>query len=389
MFAYPTLEPDGALVVSGATRSSGPPRSSSRHTPRLGGFTQTPRLEVARKARPRGWRRHGHGSPMSRPPCATRSRASPRPRSRSPPERRSAQSSSPSRSPARSSGIALETDPGARAGDRARRRSAAWPIATARGGGQPGGPRAGRRRDGRDRRRSSAASTASRCSPSVAWSGAAASSARSRERWTRSIALQLEAAGEILRQAVRTERARCVTTSSSGAPTRCASADLCRRRGRVTNLIGLVHRGDRARAPRSARCARSRPGATREPVPPEVVGFRAGRTLLMPLGETDGIGPGTARRRRRATRSGFAVGDELLGRVLDGLGRPIDGGADRRPPRCGRRVAAPPAADDRPRIDERARARRARAGRARAVRPRPAARHLRRLGRRQVHAARA
>ena len=34
-------------------------------------------------------------------------------------------------------------------------------------------------------------------------------------------------------------------------------------------------------------------GRREPPVPTEVVGFRSGRTLLMPLGELGGIGPGT------------------------------------------------------------------------------------------------
>ena len=80
-------------------------------------------------------------------------------------------------------------------------------------------------------------------------------------------------------------------------------------------------------------------GRRRPDVPAEVVGFRDGRTLLMPLGEMSGIGPG-----RTVTATGDAfrvhVGDELLGRVLDGLGRPIDGmpRGDR-----ARRCARPPA----------------------------------------------
>lgn len=55
----------------------------------------------------------------------------------------------------------------------------------------------------------------------------------------------------------------------------------------------------------------------------EVVGFREERTLLMPLGEMDGLGPGCA---VTATGQGFqiAVGPELIGRVLDGLGNPMD-----------------------------------------------------------------
>jgi flagellum-specific ATP synthase len=60
------------------------------------------------------------------------------------------------------------------------------------------------------------------------------------------------------------------------------------------------------------------------PIPSEVVGFRDGNTLLMPLGAMDGVGPGSevlATGRPAAIR----VSDELLGRVLDGLGKPMDG----------------------------------------------------------------
>ncbi len=55
----------------------------------------------------------------------------------------------------------------------------------------------------------------------------------------------------------------------------------------------------------------------------EVVGFREKRALLMPLGELAGIQPGSP---IYPTRSAFSVpvGEALLGRVLDGLGRPID-----------------------------------------------------------------
>src|SRR5208283_3619032 len=55
----------------------------------------------------------------------------------------------------------------------------------------------------------------------------------------------------------------------------------------------------------------------------EVVGFKEDKILLMPLGELRGIGPGsriTAKGRQRYIK----VGQCLLGRVLDGLGNPID-----------------------------------------------------------------
>lgn len=61
-----------------------------------------------------------------------------------------------------------------------------------------------------------------------------------------------------------------------------------------------------------------------EPILSEVVGFKEDKILLMPLGEMEGIGPGS-----RVVASGHAlrvnVGDELIGRILDGLGNPIDG----------------------------------------------------------------
>ncbi len=56
----------------------------------------------------------------------------------------------------------------------------------------------------------------------------------------------------------------------------------------------------------------------------EVVGFRGNRVLLMPLGPIEGIRPGTAVFPTRAPLR-IPVGDGLQGRILDGLGQPIDG----------------------------------------------------------------
>jgi len=56
----------------------------------------------------------------------------------------------------------------------------------------------------------------------------------------------------------------------------------------------------------------------------EVVGFKEARVLLMPLGSTSGIAPGS-----QVTAAGkplmMSVGKKILGRVLGGLGDPIDG----------------------------------------------------------------
>ena len=56
----------------------------------------------------------------------------------------------------------------------------------------------------------------------------------------------------------------------------------------------------------------------------EVVGFRDGRLLSVPLGETIGVRPGDPIVSRGHSLT-VPVGDGLLGRVIDGLGRPMDG----------------------------------------------------------------
>ena len=126
-------------------------------------------------------------------------------------------------------------------------------------------------------------------------------------------------------------------------------ADLHRRQGRVRDLIGLIIEATGLEAEVGEVCSIDT-GRGRPPVPAEVVGFRAGRTLLMALGEADGIGPGA-----RVSATGRAlrvdVSDALLGRALDGLGRPLDG-------------LGPLGADG-----VRARRARARRGRARPARP--------------------
>lgn len=88
---------------------------------------------------------------------------------------------------------------------------------------------------------------------------------------------------------------------------------------------------------------------TRPPIQAEVVGFRENRVLLMPLGVMEGIKPGSEVIATRRTQQ-VPVGEALLGRMLDGLGQPMDGG----PPLGLTRVypvnAPPPNAVTRPRI---------------------------------------
>jgi flagellum-specific ATP synthase len=60
------------------------------------------------------------------------------------------------------------------------------------------------------------------------------------------------------------------------------------------------------------------------PVLAEVVGFRGEQTLLMPLSDLRGVSLGS-QVVALAKEAHYPVGPELLGRVIDGLGRPIDG----------------------------------------------------------------
>jgi flagellum-specific ATP synthase len=128
-------------------------------------------------------------------------------------------------------------------------------------------------------------------------------------------------------------------------------ADLHARQGRVSNLIGLIVEATGVEAEVGELCL-VQTGRHSAPVPAEVVGFRDSRTLLMPLGEMQGIGPGTA-----VTATGeqlrVTVGDSLLGRVVDALGRPIDGVEEQIDGRQRSTIAPPPAALERPPIDHR------------------------------------
>ena len=63
---------------------------------------------------------------------------------------------------------------------------------------------------------------------------------------------------------------------------------------------------------------------TGEAAPAEVVGFRENRVLLMPLGEMNDLHPGCRVVTSQESNAG-PVGDKLLGRVLNGHMRPIDG----------------------------------------------------------------
>ncbi len=89
----------------------------------------------------------------------------------------------------------------------------------------------------------------------------------------------------------------------------------------------------------------------RPPIKAEVVGFRENRVLLMPLGVMEGIKPGSEVISTRQTQQ-VMVGPALLGRMLDGLGQPMDGGPSLDLPLTYPVNSLPPNAVTRPRITE-------------------------------------
>ncbi|WP_027090871.1 flagellar protein export ATPase FliI [Cohnella thermotolerans] len=93
--------------------------------------------------------------------------------------------------------------------------------------------------------------------------------------------------------------------------------------GKVTQIIGLTVESEGPDAGIGDVCA-IHPLKGGEPILAEVVGFRDNRVLLMPLGDLHAVGPGcdVVSTGRPLT---VQVGSELLGKVLDGLGRPLDG----------------------------------------------------------------
>lgn len=93
--------------------------------------------------------------------------------------------------------------------------------------------------------------------------------------------------------------------------------------GRITRVVGLVMEGLGPGSSVGEFC-QVFPKDGGEPVQCEVVGFSDDKILLMPLGEVRGIAPGSKIVAKRNSAS-VAVGRQLLGRTLDGLGNPIDG----------------------------------------------------------------
>ena len=93
--------------------------------------------------------------------------------------------------------------------------------------------------------------------------------------------------------------------------------------GKVNKVVGLTVESVGPPAKLNDLCEIiSKDGLTK--VMAEVVGFRENKVLLMPYDSVDGIGLGATVRNTEGVLQ-VPVGEELLGKVLDGIGRPMDG----------------------------------------------------------------
>ena len=97
-----------------------------------------------------------------------------------------------------------------------------------------------------------------------------------------------------------------------------------KRLGKVVNVVGLTIESNGPDAKLDDLCRIIVDKEEEKYVMAEVVGFKNGKTLLMPFETTEGIGSGCIVENMGYPLS-VQVGQDMLGLTLDGLGRPIDG----------------------------------------------------------------
>ncbi|MBS0002565.1 MAG: flagellar protein export ATPase FliI [Thioalkalivibrio sp.] len=99
-------------------------------------------------------------------------------------------------------------------------------------------------------------------------------------------------------------------------------ATLLTAEGRLVRMVGLTLEAEGLQIPVGGRCRVVGMGGAE--VEAEVVGFAGERVYLMPVGSISGMTPGARVIPTQHNRE-VLVGEGLLGRVLDGTGRPLDG----------------------------------------------------------------
>ncbi len=100
-----------------------------------------------------------------------------------------------------------------------------------------------------------------------------------------------------------------------------SNVDLLRPNGAVVRVTGLTLESNGPQVGLGEMCNVSVRGGKN--IMAEVIGFRGGHIILLPLEDMDGVSPGdtvSATQRRRL----LPLDNSILGRVIDGLGRPID-----------------------------------------------------------------
>ena len=94
--------------------------------------------------------------------------------------------------------------------------------------------------------------------------------------------------------------------------------------GKVVEIIGLIIEADGPKSSIGDLCYIYKDDSKTKKIMAEVVGYRANRILLMPLSSMEGIMAG-APVINTGSNMKIKVSEAMLGRVLDGLGEPIDG----------------------------------------------------------------
>jgi flagellum-specific ATP synthase len=128
-----------------------------------------------------------------------------------------------------------------------------------------------------------------------------------------------------------------------------ARIETCRWTGSVTELVGLLVESKGPEAAIGDFCEiLTRAGRV---IRTQVIGFREGHVLSMPLEETDGLHLGDPISARQEDAR-MEAGPQLLGRVIDGFGKPLDDGGPITGGQPYNLYAAPPGPLDREPISE-------------------------------------
>jgi flagellum-specific ATP synthase len=94
-------------------------------------------------------------------------------------------------------------------------------------------------------------------------------------------------------------------------------------KGKIDKIIGMVIESSGPRSNIGEVCTIYAPKSGRS-IRAEVVGFRDEKVLLMPFEDLSGIGPGSIVESTGDVLR-IPVGEQLIGKIIDGFGNPMDG----------------------------------------------------------------